>query len=169
MRRSTGAIFRDSRPAMIMRSAWRGDARNTSAPKRAMSYREQLIAIISMAQQASPKVTGQMGDFRAQWTTFSTVVVRTGISSCCSSPIGYLASPGGHACADLVWPPIEHALAPDVDIAGRQDRHASDQLSKPRPIKGSERHGPGIKEGDLDVEQEEHHRHQVELDGLAFP
>src|SRR6478609_2149214 len=169
MRRSTGAIFRDSRPAMIMRSAWRGDARNTSAPKRAMSYREQLIAIISMAQQASPKVTGQMADFRAQWTTFSTVVVRTGISSCCSSPIGYLARPGSHACADLVRTPIEHALAPDVDVANRQDRHERDDLHEPGPAQIPERHRPGIEERHLDVEQEEHHRHQVELDGLAFP
>jgi hypothetical protein len=37
MRRSTGAIFRDSRPAMIMRSDWRGEPRKTSAPNRAMS------------------------------------------------------------------------------------------------------------------------------------
>src|SRR5262249_28764757 len=105
MRRSTGAIFRETRPAMIIRTAWRGEARQTSAANRAMSYREQLMAIISMAQQARPNVTGQMADFRAQWTTFSTVVVRTGISSCCSRPIGYLA-PGGDACADLVGAPV---------------------------------------------------------------
>src|SRR4029078_10502345 len=169
MRRNTGAIFRDSRPAIIISSAWRRDARTPSAPKRAMSYREQLIAIISMAQQASPKVTGQMADFRAQWTTFSHVVVRTGISSCCSTPIGYLARPGRQARADLVGPPIEHALAPDVDVAGRQDRHERDDLHEPGPAQVPERHGPGIEERDLDVEQEEHHRHEVELDGLAFP
>ena len=34
---ATGAIFRDSRPATIIRSDWRGEPRNTSAPKRAMS------------------------------------------------------------------------------------------------------------------------------------
>jgi hypothetical protein len=50
-----------------------------------MSYREQLIAIISMAQHASPNVTGQMDDRRAHWTIFSTVVVNTGISD--SSPM----------------------------------------------------------------------------------
>ena len=33
-----------------------------------------------MAQQARPNVHGQIADFRAQLTTFSTVVVRTGIS-----------------------------------------------------------------------------------------
>ena len=32
--RSTGPIFWLTRPATIMMSAWRGDARNTSIPKR---------------------------------------------------------------------------------------------------------------------------------------
>mgnify|MGYP006997611474 CR=1 FL=1 len=36
-RRIAGAIFRESRPATIIRSDWRGEPRNTSAPKRAMS------------------------------------------------------------------------------------------------------------------------------------
>src|SRR5581483_12504154 len=90
MRRSAGAILRDRRPATIIRSDWRGLPRNTSAPKRATSYREQLIAIISIAQHARPKVTGQIDDRRAHWTIFSTVVVRTGISD--SRPIGVLCS-----------------------------------------------------------------------------
>src|SRR5215213_4569365 len=80
MRRSTGAIFRDRRPATIIRSDWRGEPRKTSAPKRAMSKRDVLIAIISIAQHASPKVTGQMDDRRAHCTILVTVVVRTGIS-----------------------------------------------------------------------------------------
>jgi hypothetical protein len=46
-----------------------------------MSYRDALIAIISIAQQARPKVTGQIDDRRAQFTTLSTVVSNTGISS----------------------------------------------------------------------------------------
>src|SRR5258707_15795272 len=79
-RRRAGAIFRDRRPATIMRSDWRGLPRNTSAPKRAMSYREQLMAIISIAQHARPNVTGQIDERRAHCTIFSTVVVRTGIS-----------------------------------------------------------------------------------------
>src|SRR5918912_1509029 len=64
--RRTGAIFCDTRPATIIRSACRGEARKTSEPKRAMSKREALAAIISMAQQARPKVTGQSDDSRAQ-------------------------------------------------------------------------------------------------------
>src|SRR5919201_2235362 len=64
--RNTGAIFWDTRPATIIRSACLGEARKTSEPKRAMSKREALVAIISMAQQARPKVTGQIDDSRAQ-------------------------------------------------------------------------------------------------------
>ena len=51
---------------MIIRSDCRGEPRNTSAPKRAISNREALIDIISMAQQARPKVIGQMEFLRAQ-------------------------------------------------------------------------------------------------------
>src|SRR6185295_19625788 len=96
MRRSAGAIFRERRPATIIRSDCRGLPRNTSAPKRAMSYREQLIAIISMAQHASPNVTGQMDDRRAHCTIFSTLVVKTGISD--SRPIqsSVRSEVGGH-------------------------------------------------------------------------
>ena len=60
---------------MIIRSLCRGEPRKTSAPKRAMSKREALIDIISMAQQASPKVIGQMEFLRAQLTAASSVVM----------------------------------------------------------------------------------------------
>src|SRR5690348_6867581 len=68
-RRSTGAIFRVTVPDTIMRSAWRGDGRKTSAPKRAISKREVVEAIISIAQQARPNVSGQMALLRAQLKT----------------------------------------------------------------------------------------------------
>src|SRR5579862_1238661 len=64
--RITGAILFDTRPAMIMRSLWRGEGRNTSAPKRAISKRAAPIDIISIAQQARPKVMGQMELLRIQ-------------------------------------------------------------------------------------------------------
>ena len=75
MRFSTGAIFKVTVPATIIRSDWRGLGRNTSAPKRAMSKRDVLEAIISMAQQANPNVSGQSADLRAQLKTWSTEVV----------------------------------------------------------------------------------------------
>ena len=65
----TGAILRVTVPATIIRSLCRGLGRKTSAPNRAMSNREALEAIISMAQQARPNVSGQMEDFRAQLNT----------------------------------------------------------------------------------------------------
>src|SRR6188472_4187641 len=117
MRRSTGAILRERRPATIMRSDWRGEPRNTSAPKRAMSYRPQLIAIISIAQQARPKVTGQIADRRAHCTIFSTVVVRTGISN--SAMLRALAAQSvvPRAGSPRAAPaPVERAFAPHVDV-----------------------------------------------------
>src|SRR5712692_2202937 len=68
-RLSTGAIFSVTVPATIIRSAWRGEGRNTSAPNRAISNREVVEAIISMAQQARPNVRGQMALLRAQLKT----------------------------------------------------------------------------------------------------
>src|SRR6266446_2914733 len=52
-----------------IRSACRGDGRNTSAPNRAISNREVVDAIISIAQHANPKVSGQIALFRAQLNT----------------------------------------------------------------------------------------------------
>src|SRR5438270_6576293 len=72
--RITGAILFETRPAMIIKSLCRGDGRNTSAPKRAMSKREAPIDIISIAQQAKPNVIGQMEFLRIQFTAESRVV-----------------------------------------------------------------------------------------------
>ena len=69
MRFSTGAILSVTVPATIIRSLCRGLGRKTSAPKRAISNREVLDAIISMAQQARPNVSGQSADLRAQLKT----------------------------------------------------------------------------------------------------
>src|SRR5579871_6270188 len=57
-----------------MRSAWRGDGRKTSAPKRATSKRAAAMDIISMAQQARPNPRGHMELRRAQFTALSSVV-----------------------------------------------------------------------------------------------
>src|SRR5580704_6789127 len=72
----TGAIFCERRPATIIRSAWRGEGRKTSAPKRATSKREAAMDIISMAQQASPNPSGQREFLRAQLTALSSWVKR---------------------------------------------------------------------------------------------
>src|ERR1039457_7547353 len=72
--RITGAILFDTRPAMMIRSDCRGEPRNTSAPKRAMSNRDALIDIISIAQHARPNDMGQIEFLRAQFTALSKVV-----------------------------------------------------------------------------------------------
>jgi hypothetical protein len=77
MRRTIGAILMLTRPDRISRSAWRGEARNASNPKRAMSSRAPTTDIISIAQQASPKVSGKNELPRAQSTARSSVVVST--------------------------------------------------------------------------------------------
>src|SRR5207249_6469544 len=53
MRLSIGAILIVTVPETIMRSEWRGDAHGT-IPKRSTSNRDANVAIISIAQQASP-------------------------------------------------------------------------------------------------------------------
>ena len=60
---------------MIIRSAWRGEARKASKPKRAMSMRALTAPIISSAQQARPKVAGMNALPRAQLAALSSVVV----------------------------------------------------------------------------------------------
>src|ERR1700738_797585 len=75
--RITGAILFETRPAIIIRSDCRGDGRNTSAPKRAISKREAPMDIISMAQQARPKLIVQMEFLRIQLMAWSRVVRTT--------------------------------------------------------------------------------------------
>src|SRR5580704_777561 len=72
--RITGAILLETRPAMIIRSLCRGEGRNTSAPKRAISKRDAPIDIISIAQQARPNVIGHIDPLRIQLTAESSVV-----------------------------------------------------------------------------------------------
>src|SRR3954464_7207914 len=76
MRRSIGAILIVTVPDTIIRSEWRGDAHGTM-PRRSTSKREQKVAIISMAQHASPNVTGHTDDLRAQFRNASAAVVTT--------------------------------------------------------------------------------------------
>src|SRR5215831_7340248 len=77
-RRTTkGAIFLVTVPETIIRSAWRGEGRKTSAPNRAMSNRDIEAAIISMAQHARPNVSGHTELARPQLYNSSRVVVNT--------------------------------------------------------------------------------------------
>src|SRR3712207_3210221 len=108
MRRMTLAIFRETVPATIIRSACLGEARNTPAPNRSMSYRDETVAIISMAQQASPNVIGHREDLRAQLVKASRVVVITFASNCRSRTL-------------IVSVPFQRAFHPGVPEANQKD------------------------------------------------
>src|SRR5512132_54012 len=74
MRSSIGAILMVTVPDTIIRSECRGDAHGTM-PNRSTSKRDANVAIISIAQQARPNVTGQTDDLRAQLKNESATVV----------------------------------------------------------------------------------------------
>src|SRR5207249_10560561 len=74
MRLSIGAILMVTVPETIIRSEWRGEAQGTM-PKRSTSKRDANVAIISIAQHASPNVTGQIELLRAQLKILSVDVV----------------------------------------------------------------------------------------------
>src|SRR5919107_2587930 len=134
--RSTGAIFWLTRPATIIRSACRGEARKTSMPKRARSYRPAPVAIISIAQQASPKVAGHSDDLRVQLTSFSTVVSRTPLGSFSSSPIAGLSVP------------VQATAPPHVHVG---DEHGADEdkhLDQPEDAERVVGDGPRVEEDD---------------------
>src|SRR5688572_16167238 len=73
--RSTGAILYETRPAQISRSACRGENDMRSMPKRARSYLDAALAIISIAQHAVPNGIGHSELRRDQFTSQSSLVV----------------------------------------------------------------------------------------------
>src|SRR6266511_6444321 len=156
MVRSTGAIFCDTRPATIIRSACRGEARNTSMPKRERSYRPAPVAIISIAQQASPKVAGHSEPLRAQLASFSTVLTRM--------PPGSFSRP----LPLLMSIPLQSATLPVVHVRDHQQAEEYSHLGQPEDTELPEDDRPGIQEDHLDVEDHEQHRGQVELDRVAL-
>src|SRR5205085_4867380 len=201
MRRSTGAILRETRPETIITSAWRGLARKTSEPKRARSWRASVVAIISMAQQASPKVAGHKLDLRAQLTRESSrVVMMSGSASAMtlSKPIqtsSWLRGArrrrrlrraplrlglGERARFGLRFEPrplapLEQPLLDDVDVADQEQHDEEHHLDVDQraqvSARGGERaedDGPRDEEDQLDVEEDEDHRDQVELDREAL-
>src|SRR5512140_2486398 len=73
--RITDAILYGRRPAQISTSACRGEKLMRSMPKRAWSYFDAAVAIISMAQHAVPNGIGQSDPVRDQLTSASSRVV----------------------------------------------------------------------------------------------
>src|SRR5436305_15291048 len=106
-------------------------------PMRAESDRGAPKAIISIAQQARPKVAGHSEDLRVQLTSFSTVVSRTPLGSFSSRPMaGSL--------------PLEAAAPPHVGV-GEEDREdEDDSLDQPEDAERVVGDGPRVEEDDLD-------------------
>src|SRR4051794_22441819 len=173
MRRMIGAILIETRPDRIRRSAWRGDARNASMPKRAMSRRAPTIDIISMAQHARPKVAGNSEFPRAQPAARSSVVVMTRSWTYCSrsspsmSPRSMsrafswrtrksVASPAFSrlmiSIALTVLAPLERAPPPDVHEGDDEEHDEHDRLDERERPEVAQLDGDGVEEHDLDVE-----------------
>src|SRR5205823_4546222 len=144
---------------MIIRSLWRGLGRNTPAPNRSMSKRPAPVAIISIAQQASPNVIGHSADLRAQFTTgapisiafaatvrrtkfvIESTVVRTNPSSC-----------------SAMLRPFERAFAPRVVVTNNQDtdedKHLDQRELSERKIITHENDSPRQQKDRLHVENQ---------------
>src|SRR5699024_4706490 len=157
------AIFWLTRPATIIRSAWRGDARNGSMPKRAMSKRPAAVPIISMAQQASPNVAGHSDPLRAYPATVSTVDSRMPLGSCSSRPISrhLPAASGAPPRPASPRPGSRPTQPPAPPLVGVGHRHVDDEQPHRRQPEVTERievHRPRVEEDDLDVEDDEQHR-----------
>src|SRR5579872_5614889 len=159
MRRSAGPWRSVIVPTMISRSAWRGEKRGNSAPKRAMSYFGAATDMYSIPQQAVTNGYENSENLRAQLTTSASLPVTK------STPIRLL--------------PPDGALAPDVGEGDDQDRHEDEDLGEaeerdPRAahavLEGAQAgqrlvaQRPRVEERRLDVEHQEDDRHLVELD-----
>src|SRR3954464_982006 len=111
MRRSAGPCRSVMVPTMISRSAWRGEKRGNSAPKRAMSYLLAAVAMNSIPQQAVTKGYWNSDHFRAQLTASASLPVMA------SNPM-------------LLLPP-DGALAPHVDQRHDEHGHEGQHAAQP--------------------------------------
>src|SRR5215467_11485277 len=155
----------------MMTSETRGVARG-AMPKRSRSARGPPVCIISMAQQASPNIMYQSDDFRVQLSRSSTRVVSAISGALLMSDIVslFLGRPTRrllrHGPLDReALQPLEVTLHPHVDEPDHEDgeeeaeldeREAALPLVDPALKDGAQ----GVHEGQLDVEDHEHERHQ---------
>src|SRR2546426_4926687 len=153
----------------MIRSETRGVARG-AMPKRSRSERGPPVCIISIAQQASPNIMYQTDDLRVQLRKSSTLVVSAISGAVLMSDM--LGGPPRGGCSRLglggePLQPLEVALHPHVDQADCEDADEEGDLGEreralalldPLPEHGDHR----VDESELDVEDHEHERDQVE-------
>src|SRR5437764_9403234 len=158
----------------MIRSETRGVARG-AMPKRSRAARGPPVCIISMAQQARPNIMYQTDDLRVQLRKSSTLVVSAISGAVLMRDIAGLLSrpPGGGLSGALVernaLQPLEVALHPHVDETHGQNADEERDLGEgecplpgPDPLAEDGHHG--VDEGELDVEDHEHERDQIEAD-----
>src|SRR5215510_13965669 len=91
-----------------------------------MSKRDAPVAIISMAQQARPKVIGHKADLRAQLKTQSIDVVMIPLDDSTTSVVCFAIQPR----IGFVSGPLESALPPCVIVADHQDSYEHQHLGE---------------------------------------
>ena len=163
-------------------SAWRGEARNTSAPKRARSLRgEPITEIISIAQQARPKPSGTDG-VRARPVLgllergeAARAPRRTARGRRRSMSPRSICLARELADAQVAWrsvvrasPPFEGPPSPHEHerrrAAARRTRSSRTSANVPNVFSCTR---DRVEEDHLDVEEDEQHRDQVEADPEA--
>src|SRR5216117_989892 len=160
----------------MIRSETRGVARG-AMPKRSRSARGPPVCIISIAQQASPNIMYQTEDLRVQLRKSSTLVVSAISGAVLMSDM--LGCPAGGGRGGLRFrreplQPLEVALHPHVDEPDGEDADEEGDLGErepalPVPDPVAEDGDHRIDEGQLDVEDHEHERDQVETDVEVDP
>src|SRR5690625_6122463 len=107
-----------------------------------------------MAQQASPKVTGQRLLLRPQATSLLRLVNRMpSDSSSCQS-----VSNRSFMLMMRNLLPSENPLAEDVDVADGEDRHEDQRVREQELRRVPELHGQRVEEGSFQVADEDDHR-----------
>src|SRR6185436_6420633 len=159
MRRRAGPCRSVMVPTMISRSAWRGEKRGNSAPKRAMSYLGAATDMNSMPQQAVTNGYWNSENLRAQLAAASTLVVAKSRNPMCLLPThGALAPYVGER---------DHENAHEhEDLADAEEGHAGAAGARVQGARAGQLavlDGPGVEERGLDVEHQEHDRDLVEL------
>src|ERR1043165_2767473 len=149
MRRRAGPCRSVIVPTMISRSAWRGEKRGNSAPKRAMSYLGAATDMNSMPQQAVTNGYWKSENFRAQFAAASTLVVAKS-----RNPMAYLLPPHG-ALAPHISERNHENSHEDEDLAHAEERDAAGAgagLERARAGELAEAERPRVEERRLDVE-----------------
>src|SRR3989442_12900381 len=169
MRRIPGASLNGSRPAQISTSAWRGENAWRSIPKRGKSKRLAAVAMNSMAQQAVPNGIGHSELARAQLTSSSNLVTSQFGLPVISLETRFTTVTPRLSSTSLGLIPLQRSPLPHVDVPHPENREEDQHLDQQEPhAQGPARPAevdrtPGDQEYRLDVEDDEQHRHEVEL------